>query len=57
MAALVVVGVVYVAQGLRTAADPDYTVAVVTAEALPDAALRCSTRRMGCGRHSIRKQK
>lgn len=40
MAALVVAGVVYVAQGLRTAADPDYTVAVVTAEALPDEAVQ-----------------
>ena len=36
VAAMVIVGVAYVAHGLLTTVDPDYTVAVVTAEALPD---------------------
>ena len=39
-AALVIVGVVYVAHGLLTTVDPDYTVAVVTADALPDEAVQ-----------------
>ena len=39
-AAMVVVGVAYVAHGLLTTVDPDYTVAVVTAEALPDEAVQ-----------------
>ena len=34
------VGVVYVAHGLMTAVDPDYTIAVVTAESLPDEAVQ-----------------
>lgn len=40
VAAMVVVGVVYVAHGLLTTVDSDYTVAVVTAEALPDDAVQ-----------------
>ena len=40
VAAMVIVGVVYVAHGLLTSVDPDYTVAVVTAEALPDEAVQ-----------------
>ena len=40
VAAMVVVGVTYVAHGLLTTVDPDYTVAVVTAEALPDEAVQ-----------------
>lgn len=40
VAALVIVGVVYVAHGLLTSVDPDYTVAVVTADALPDEAVQ-----------------
>lgn len=40
VAAVVVIGVVYVAHGLMTAVDPDYTVAVVTAESLPDEAVQ-----------------
>ena len=40
VAAMVIVGVAYVAHGLLTTADPDYTVAVVTAEALPDEAVQ-----------------
>ena len=40
VAALVIVGVAYVAHGLLTTVDPDYTVAVVTAEALPDEAVQ-----------------
>lgn len=40
VAAVVVVSVVYVAHGLLTTVDPDYTVAVVTAESLPDEAVR-----------------
>ena len=40
VAAMVVVGVAYVAHGLLTTVDPDYTVAVVTAEALPDEAVQ-----------------
>ena len=39
VAAVVVVSVVYVAHGLLTTVDPDYTVAVVSAEALPDEAV------------------
>ena len=39
VAAMVIVGVAYVAHGLLTTVDPDYTVAVVTAEALPDEAV------------------
>lgn len=37
---MVIVGAAYVAHGLLTAVDPDYTVAVVTAEALPDDAVQ-----------------
>lgn len=37
---MVIVGVTYVAHGLLTTVDPDYTVAVVTAEALPDEAVQ-----------------
>ena len=37
---MVAVGVAYVAHGLLTTVDPDYTVAVVTAEALPDEAVQ-----------------
>ena len=37
---MVIVGVAYVAHGLLTTVDPDYTVAVVTAEALPDEAVQ-----------------
>ena len=40
VAAMVVVGVAYVAHGLLTTVDPDYTVAVVTAEALPGEAVQ-----------------
>ena len=40
VAAMVIVGAAYVAHGLLTAVDPDYTVAVVTAEALPDDAVQ-----------------
>ena len=40
VAAMVIVGVAYVAHGLLTTVDPDYTVAVVTAEALPDEAVQ-----------------
>ena len=40
VAAMVVVGVAYVAHGLLTTVDPDYTVAVVTAEALLDEAVQ-----------------
>lgn len=40
VAAVVVLGVVYVAHGLLTTVDPDYTIAVVTAEALPDEAVQ-----------------
>ena len=40
VAAVLVVSVVYVIHGLRTTVDPDYTVAVVTAEALPDEAVQ-----------------
>lgn len=40
VAAMVIVGVAYVAHGLLTTIDPDYTVAVVTAEALPDEAVQ-----------------
>ena len=40
VAAVLVVSVVYVAHGLLTTVDPDYTVAVVTAEALPDEAVQ-----------------
>ena len=40
VAAMVLVGVAYVAHGLLTTVDPDYTVAVVTAEALPDEAVQ-----------------
>ena len=36
VAAVVVLGVIYVAHGLLTTVDPDYTIAVVTAESLPD---------------------
>ena len=40
VAAMVIVGVAYVAHGLLTTVDPDHTVAVVTAEALPDEAVQ-----------------
>ena len=40
VAAMVIVGVAYVAHGLLTTVDLDYTVAVVTAEALPDEAVQ-----------------
>ena len=40
VAAMVLVGVAYVTHGLLTTVDPDYTVAVVTAEALPDEAVQ-----------------
>ena len=40
VAAVLVVSVVYVAHGLMTTVDPDYTIAVVTAEALPDEAVQ-----------------
>ena len=40
VAAVLVVSVVYVAHGLLTTVDPDYTIAVVTAEALPDEAVQ-----------------
>ena len=39
-AAVLAVSVVYVAHGLLTTVDPDYTVAVVTAESLPDEAVQ-----------------
>lgn len=56
--ALVVLGVVYVGRTLLTAVDPDESVAIVTAEALPDAALAalqeelagCAADRNGDGR-------
>ena len=38
VAAVLVISVIYVAHGLLTTVDPDYTVAVVTAEPLPDEA-------------------
>lgn len=41
VAAMVIVGVTYVVHGLLTTVDPDYTVAVVTAKALPDEAVQC----------------
>ena len=40
VAAVLVVSVIYVAHGLLTTVDPDYTVALVTAEALPDEAVQ-----------------
>ena len=40
VAAVLVVSVVYVAHGLLTTVDPDYTVAVVTSESLPDEAVQ-----------------
>ncbi len=40
VAAVLVVSVVYVAHGLLTTVDPDDTVAIVTAEALPDEAVQ-----------------
>ncbi len=40
VAAVLVVSVVYVAHGLLTTVDPDYIVAVVTSEALPDEAVQ-----------------
>lgn len=40
VAAVLAVSVVYVAHGLLTTVDPDYTVAVVTAETLPDEAVQ-----------------
>ena len=40
VAAVLVISVVYVAHGLLTTVDPDYTVAVVTAESLPDEAVQ-----------------
>ena len=40
VAAVLAVSVVYVAHGLLTTVDPDYTVAVVTAESLPDEAVQ-----------------
>ena len=40
VAAMVIVSVAYVAHGLLTTVDPDYTVAVVTADALPDEAVQ-----------------
>ena len=40
VAAVLVVSVIYVAHGLLTTVDPDYTVAVVTAESLPDEAVQ-----------------
>ena len=40
VAAVVAVSVIYVAHGLLTTVDPDYTVAVVTSEALPDEAVQ-----------------
>lgn len=39
VAAVLALAVVYVAHGLLTEVDPDYTVAVVTSEALPDEAV------------------
>lgn len=40
VAAVLVASVIYVAHGLLTTVDPDYTVAVVTAESLPDEAVQ-----------------
>ena len=40
VAAVIVLGVVYVAHGLMTTVDPDYTIAVVTSESLPDEAVQ-----------------
>ncbi len=40
VAAVLAVSVVYVVHGLVTTVDPDYTVAVVTSEALPDEAVQ-----------------
>ena len=40
VAAVLAISVVYVAHGLLTTVDPDYTVAVVTAESLPDEAVQ-----------------
>lgn len=40
VAAVLAISVVYAAHGLLTTVDPDYTVAVVTAEALPDEAVQ-----------------
>ena len=40
VAAVIGISIVYVAHGLLTTVDPDYTVAVVTAESLPDDAVR-----------------
>ena len=40
VAAVLVISVVYVAHGLPTTVDPDYTIAVVTAESLPDEAVQ-----------------
>ncbi len=40
VAAVLTASVIYVAHGLLTTVDPDYTVAVVTAEALPDEAVQ-----------------
>ena len=40
VAAVLVISVVYVAHGLLTTVDPDYTIAVVTAESLPDEAVQ-----------------
>lgn len=40
VAAVLTVSVIYVAHGLLTTVDPDYTVAVVTSEALPDEAVQ-----------------
>ncbi len=40
VAAVLAVSVIYVAHGLLTTVDPDYTVAVVTAESLPDEAVQ-----------------
>lgn len=40
VAAVLAVAVIYVAHGLLTTVDPDYTVAVVTAESLPDEAVQ-----------------
>ena len=40
VAAVLVVGIIYVAHGLLTTVDPDYTVAIVTSESLPDKAVQ-----------------
>ena len=40
VAAVLIISVVYVAHGLLTTVDPDYTVAVVTSESLPDEAVQ-----------------